>query len=211
MSGASSDASTLANPRELDLGLPVSYLGEGHSVASWLFTTDHKRIAILYALSITFFFFIGGAAATLVRLELFTPQGDVVGADTYNKLFSLHGIVMVWFFLIPSIPTTMGNFLLPLMIGARDLAFPKLNLISWYLNLAGGLLTLAAVLAGGIDTGWTFYVPYSTVFSNTFVTLAVLGVFVSGFSTIATGVNFIATVHYLRAPGMTWFRLPLFV
>ncbi|OHV16766.1 cytochrome c oxidase subunit I [Methylorubrum extorquens] len=211
MSGASSDASTLANPRELDLGLPVSYLGEGHSVASWLFTTDHKRIAILYALSITFFFFIGGAAATLVRLELFTPQGDVVGADTYNKLFSLHGIVMVWFFLIPSIPTTMGNFLLPLMIGARDLAFPKLNLISWYLNMAGGLLTLAAVLAGGIDTGWTFYVPYSTVFSNTFVTLAVLGVFVSGFSTIATGVNFIATVHYLRAPGMTWFRLPLFV
>jgi cytochrome c oxidase subunit 1 len=211
MSGASSDASTLANPRELDLGLPVSYLAEGRSVASWLFTTDHKRIAILYALSITFFFFIGGAAATLVRLELFTPEGNIVGADTYNKLFSLHGIVMVWFFLIPSIPTTMGNFLLPLMIGARDLAFPKLNLISWYLNMAGGLLTLAAVLAGGIDTGWTFYVPYSTVFSNTFVTLAVLGVFVSGFSTIATGVNFIATVHYLRAPGMTWFRLPLFV
>ncbi|GAN48721.1 cytochrome c oxidase subunit I [Methylobacterium organophilum] len=202
---------SLADPDELALGLPESYLAAGSTLGSWLTTTDHKRIAILYALSVTLFFFIGGAAATMVRLELFTPQADLVGADTYNKLFTLHGVIMVWFFLIPSIPTTFGNFLLPLMIGARDLAFPKLNLASWYLNVVGGLITAAAVVAGGIDTGWTFYVPYSTTFSNTAVTVGVLGVFVSGFSTIATGVNFIATTHLLRAPGMTWFRLPLFV
>ncbi len=206
----SASASALSDPQELDLRLPESYLAEGRSVRSWLLTTDHKRIAILYAITITFFFFMGGAAVTLVRMELFTPQADVVGADTYNKLFTFHGVVMVWFFLIPSIPNTLGNFLLPLMIGARDVAFPRLNLMSWYLNVGGGTLTVAAVLAGGIDTGWTFYVPYSTVFSNSFVALAVLGVFVTGFSSIATGVNFIATIHMLRAPGLTWFRLPLF-
>lgn len=149
----------LADPDELALGLPESYLAAGHTLGSWLTTTDHKRIAILYGLSITLFFFLGGAAATAVRLELFTPEADFVGSDTYNKLFTLHGVIMVWFFLIPSIPTTFGNFLLPLMIGARDLAFPKLNLVSWYLNLGGGLLAAVAVLAGGIDTGWTFYVP----------------------------------------------------
>jgi cytochrome c oxidase subunit 1 len=201
----------LADPDELDLRLPVSYLADGHSVRSWLLTIDHKRIAILYAITITLFFFIGGAAATLVRLELATPEADVLRADTYNKLFTLHGVVMVWFFLIPSIPNTLGNFLLPLMIGARDVAFPKLNLVSWYLNVGGGLLAVAALILGGVDTGWTFYVPYSTVFSNTWVSLTVLGVFTTGFSSIATGVNFIGTIHLLRAPGMTWFRLPLFV
>jgi cytochrome c oxidase subunit 1 len=190
---------------------PVDYLHDGRTLRSWLFTTDHKRIGILFALAITFFFFLGGIAIGVVRLELFTPAGDLVSDDTYNKLFTLHGVVMVWFFLIPSIPTTMGNFFLPLMIGAKDLAFPRLNLFSWYLYMAGALFTLAALIAGGVDTGWTFYTPYSTMFSNTNVMLAAIGVFVTGFSSVFTGINFIVTVHTLRAPGMKWFRLPLFV
>ena len=189
-----------------------SYLTEGGTtVRSWLLTTDHKRIAILYAAGITFFFFLGGAAATLIRAELVTPAGDLLTADQYNRAFTLHGVIMVWFFLVPSIPTTLGNFLLPLMIGADEVAFPKLNLFSWYLYLAGGLLTLFALLAGGVDTGWTFYTPFSTLYSNGHVLLAAAGVFVVGFSSIATGVNFIATVHLLRAKGLTWMRLPLFV
>ena len=154
---------------------------------------------------------MGGAAITAVRLELFTPNGGLLTSDTYNKLFSFHGIIMVWFFLVPSIPSTMGNFLLPLMIGAPDLAFPRLNLFSWYLTVAAGMLTVYALVAGGVDTGWTFYTPYSTMFSNSHVLAAAAGVFVVGFSSIATGVNFIATTHMMRAPGMTWFRLPLFV
>src|SRR5204862_587961 len=125
---------------------------------------DHKRIAILYAIAITGFFFIGGAAATLIRLELATPAGDLVSHDTYNKLFTAHGVIMVWLFLIPSIRSVFGNFLLPLMIGARDLAFPRLNLASWYVYVAGGAFTLVALLAGGVDTGWTFYTPFSTMF-----------------------------------------------
>ncbi len=188
-----------------------SYLTDGVSLKSWLLTTDHKRICVLYALTITAFFFLGGAAATLIRIQLFSPNGHLVSADGYNKLFTLHGVVMVWFFLVPSIPTTLGNFLLPLMIGARDVAFPKLNLLSWYLLIGGGALTVGALIAGGVDTGWTFYTPYSTLYSNTNVLLAVLGVFVVGFSSILTGVNFIATVHMLRTRGMSWFRLPLFV
>jgi cytochrome c oxidase subunit I len=188
-----------------------NYLDDGHTLASWLFTTDHKRIAILFAVSITFFFFLAGAAIGIVRLELLTPAQDLVSDDTYNKLFTIHGIVMVWFFLVPSIPATLGNFLLPLMIGAPDLAFPRINLLSWYLYIGGALFTLAALIAGGVDTGWTFYTPYSTMFSNGNVLLAAMGVFVVGFSSVLTGVNFIATIHALRAPGMTWFRLPLFV
>ena len=188
-----------------------SYLAAGHRVRSWLLTTDHKRIAILYFATITVFFLIGGAAATLMRLELFTPEADVVSADAYNKLFTLHGVIMVWFFLVPSIPTTLGNFVLPLAIGARDVAFPRLNLLSWYLTVAGGMLVLAALLAGGVDTGWTFYTPYSSLYSNSYVTLAAMGVFVAGFGTIATGLNFIVTVHTQRAPGLRWGRLPLFV
>jgi len=181
------------------------------SLRSWLITSDHKRIAILFSIAITAFFFVGGLAATLIRIELATPQGDVVSADTYNKLFTLHGIVMVWFFLIPSIPATLGNFVVPLMIGARDLAFPRLNLASWYLFMAGGLITLYAVFVGGIDTGWTFYTPFSTMYSNSHVVLAVTGVFIAGFSSILTGLNFIVTIHRLRAPGLTWYRLPLFL
>ncbi|MGN6277723.1 MAG: cytochrome c oxidase subunit I [Sphingomonas sp.] len=187
-----------------------SYLTAGTTLMSWLGTTDHKRIAILYAAAITFFFFLGGAAATLIRLELIEPAGHLLTNDEYNRTFTLHGVIMVWFFLVPSIPTTLGNFLLPMMIGAREVAFPRLNLFSWYLFLAGGLLTLFALLFGGVDTGWTFYTPFSTLYSNSNVLLAAAGVFVVGFSSIATGVNFLATIHMLRAKGMTWMRLPLF-
>jgi cytochrome c oxidase subunit 1 len=181
------------------------------SLRAWLTTRDHKRIAILYALAITFFFFLGGVAATLIRMNLIEPTGSLLTAETYNKTFTFHGVVMVWFFLIPSIPATLGNFLLPLMIGARDVAFPRLNLASWYLYVVGGLFTVAALILGGVDTGWTFYTPFSTMFSNTNVMLVVAGVFITGFSSIFSGLNFIVTIHSLRIKGMTWFRLPLFV
>jgi cytochrome c oxidase subunit 1 len=187
------------------------YLRVSYTLRSWLTTTDHKRIAWLYLVAITGFFFVGGAAATLIRIELATPQADLVSHDTYNKLFTAHGVVMVWLFLIPSIPSVLGNFLMPLMIGARDLAFPRLNLASWYIYVLGGIVTLAALVAGGVDTGWTFYTPLSTAFSRTHVVLVLLGVFIVGFSSILTGLNFIVTVHTMRAPGMGWFRLPLFV
>jgi cytochrome c oxidase subunit I len=187
------------------------YLNASLGWKSWLFTRDHKRIALLFLLTITFFFFLGGAFATMIRLELMTPQGDLFQAQTYNKLFSMHGIVMVFLFLLPSIPSVLGNFLVPLMIGARDLAFPRLNLLSWYLLVIGGIFTLWAIVAGGVDTGWTFYTPYSSLFSNTNVVLAVIGIFIAGFSSILTGLNFIVTIHKMRAPGMTWFRLPLFI
>lgn len=185
--------------------------GHRHTLSSWLLTTDHKRIGILYMVSITFFFLIGGVAATLMRMELLTPAGDLVTSSTYNKLFTLHGVVMVWFFLIPSIPTVLGNFLLPLMIGARDVAFPRLNLASWYLFMAGAVFALWAIVAGGVDTGWTFYTPYSSTYANGHVIAMATGIFIAGFSSIATGLNFIVTTHMLRAPGLTWFRLPLFV
>ncbi|MCA1620321.1 MAG: cbb3-type cytochrome c oxidase subunit I [Acidobacteria bacterium] len=189
----------------------VNYLNADYGIKSWLLTKDHKRIGILYLISVTFFFAIGGAYAAAIRLELLTPLGDLMQSHTYNKVFTHHGIMMVFFFLIPSIPTTLGNFLVPMMIGAKDLAFPRINLLSWYIYMVGGALTFAALLFGGVDTGWTFYVPYSTNFSNTYVTLAGLGIFINGFSSILTGLNFIVTVHTMRAPGMTWFRLPLFI
>jgi cytochrome c oxidase subunit 1 len=198
-------ATTAFPPRARD------YINANYSARSWLLTIDHKRIAILYMLSITLFFFIGGAAATVIRLNLLTPAGNLVSAETYNKLFTIHGVIMVWFFLIPSIPAVLGNFLLPLMIGARDLAFPRLNLASWYVYILGGLFTFAMLIAGGVDTGWTFYTPFSTMYSNSHVVAAILGIFIVGFSSIFTGLNFIVTVHTMRAPGLTWFRLPLFV
>jgi cytochrome c oxidase subunit I len=188
-----------------------NYLNKEYGVASWLFTTDHKRIALLYLLSITFFFFIGGFFALLIRLELLTPAGDLVQADTYNKLFTMHGQVMVFFFLIPAVPAVLGNFLIPLMIGAKDLAFPRINLLSWYLYIIGGLFMMYTILNGGVDTGWTFYTPLSTQFLDTHVVAAALAIFVAGFSSILTGLNFIVTIHRMRAPGMTWSRLPLFV
>ncbi len=188
-----------------------TYLNRSYRVRSWLLTIDHKRIGILFMISITLFFMVGGAAATLIRLNLMNPGGGLVRADTYARLFTLHGVIMVWFFLIPSIPTVFGNFLLPIMIGARDVAFPKLNLASWYLFIIGGTFTLLALIMGGVDTGWTFYTPYSSSFANTHVVLVIVGIFIVGFSSIFTGINFIVTVHKMRAPGMTWFRLPLFI
>jgi cytochrome c oxidase subunit I len=188
-----------------------SYLDAPYGLKAWLLTRDHKRIAMLYLISITFFFAVGGLFAAGIRLELLTPQGDVFSADMYNRLFTMHGIVMIFFFLIPSIPATLGNFLMPIMIGAKDLAFPRINLLSWYLYIIGGVIALIVLATGGIDTGWTFYTPYSAIGSNTNVTLAIVGVFVAGFSSILTGFNFVVTVHRMRAPGMTWFRLPLFV
>ena len=189
----------------------VHYLNVSYGVKSWLLTTDHKRIALLYLLTITLFFIVGGAFAVLLRLELMTPQGDLVQSETYNKLFTMHGLVMVFFFLIPSIPAVLGNFLVPMMIGARDLAFPRLNLASWYIFTLGGLFTLSAVVSGGVDTGWTFYTPYSSTYANTNVIATALGVFITGFASILTGLNFIVTIHKMRAPGLTWFRLPLFI
>jgi len=188
-----------------------SYLDAPHGLKSWLLTKDHKRIAMLYLISITIFFAIGGAFAAGVRLELLTPRGDLMSPDTYNKMFTLHGVVMIFFFLIPSVPATLGNFLIPIMIGAKDLAFPRINLLSWYLYVVGGLLAILVVARGGLDTGWTFYTPFSTQASTTNVTLAASGAFIAGFSSILTGFNFIVTVHRMRAPGLTWFRLPLFV
>src|SRR5262245_34853560 len=189
----------------------TNYLNANYGIKSWLLTIDHKRIAILYLLSVTVFFFIGSLFAIGIRMELLTPAGDFVQPDTYNKLFTMHGIIMVFFFLIPSIPAVLGNFLVPMMIGAKDLAFPRLNLMSWYIYMLGGAFTLWAVATGGVDTGWTFYTPYSSTYSNTNVILAALGIFITGFSSILTGLNFIVTIHRMRAPGLTWFRLPLFI
>jgi cytochrome c oxidase subunit 1 len=189
----------------------LNYLNNGHGLASWLLTKDHKRIALLYLVSITAFFALGGFFAMLIRLELITPAGDMLQSETYNKMFTMHGVVMVFFFLIPSIPAVLGNFLLPIMLGAKDLAFPRINLLSWYIYMLGAAFTMAAALSGGVDTGWTFYTPYSTAAANSHVMLAGVGVFITGFSSILTGLNFIVTTHRMRAPGMTWFRLPLFV
>ena len=188
-----------------------TYISVDYALRSWLLTTDHKRIAILYLVSITLMFFVGGAAATVMRLNLLTPNSVLVDGETYNKLFTMHGVIMVWFFLIPSIPAVLGNFLVPLMIGARDLAFPRLNLLSWYIYIVGALFTLGALLMGGVDTGWTFYTPFSTTASTTNVVATAVGIFIVGFSSILTGLNFIVSIHRLRAPGLTWFRLPLFL
>jgi len=188
-----------------------NYLNDGYSLKSWLLTKDHKRIAILYLLSITFFFALGGLFALLIRLELLTPQGDLMQSETYNKMFTMHGIVMIFFFLVPSIPAVFGNFLVPIMIGARDLAFPRLNLASWYVYMVGAAFAMYAIVSGGVDTGWTFYTPYSTGHANTHVISTAVGILIMGFSSIFTGLNFIVTIHRMRAPWMTWFRLPLFI
>ena len=201
----------VGTPSELLLLPKKSYLNSEYGLKSWLLTQDHKRIALLYLFTTSFFFVIGGTAASLIRLELLTPAGDLVTSDTYNKLFSIHGIIMVFFFLVPVAPAVLGNFLIPLMIGAKDVAFPKINLVSWYLFVLGGCVELYMMLFGGVDTGWTFTTPLSTHFVNTNVIAAAMGIFIAGFSSILTGLNFIVTIHRLRAPGITWFRLPLFI
>ncbi len=189
----------------------INYLNHDFSITSWLFSLDHKRIGLLYLVTITLMFLLGGALAGAIRLELLTPKGDFLTADTYNKAFTAHGIIMLFFFLIPSIPAVLGNFLVPLMIGAKDVAFPRLNLLSYYLYFAGSVIALSALLLGGVDTGWTFYTPFSSTYSNSYVIVMAVGLFVVGFSSILTGLNFIITVHRMRCPGLTWFRLPLFI
>jgi len=189
-----------------------SYQGrEGHTWKSWLFTLDHKRIAILYLVSVTLMFFVGGFGAMIVRLNLLSPHGAIVEPQTYNRMFSMHGVVMVFFFLVPVIPAVLGNFFIPMMLGAKDLAFPVVNLLSWYLYVIGALVGITAMVAGGVDTGWTFYTPLSTQYAYDNVSLTIVGIFLAGFSSILTGLNFIITIHKMRAPGLTWFRLPLFV
>jgi cytochrome c oxidase subunit 1 len=199
-------------PDQGTAGVPKkNYLTQENGLLSWLLTRDHKRIAILYLLTTGFFFVIGGMAAAIIRLELLTPTGDLVASDTYNKLFSIHGIIMVFFFLVPIAPAVLGNFLIPMMIGAKDVALPRINLLSWYLFTIGGCVELYMMIVGGVDTGWTFTTPLSTHYVNTNVIAAAMGIFIAGFSSILTGLNFIVTIHKMRAPGMTWFRLPLFI
>src|SRR3982751_903560 len=161
-----------------------NYVTHDYGALSWLLTKDHKRIAILYLFSITAMFILGGFFAVAMRIELLTPEGDLLTSDTYNKFFTLHGIVMIFFFLIPSIPAVLGNFLLPIQLGAKDLAFPRINLLSWYIFMLGGPGATIILIFGGIDTGWTFYAPFSTMFSNTLVVPAAVTVFITGFSSI---------------------------
>ena len=187
-----------------------TYLNEKTTLRSWLVTHDHKRIAIMFFIAVTLSLIIGGVFALLLRIELLRPGPVFLDGYDYNRLFTAHGVIMVFMFLIPSIPTVFGNFMLPIMLGAKDVAFPRLNLASFYVYVSGAILVFIGVFAGGLDTGWTFYTPYSTT-SPTAVTVSVLGVFVLGMSSILTGLNFIVTVHTLRAPGITWMRLPLFV
>jgi len=188
-----------------------NYLNAEEGLMSWLLTKDHKRIAILYLIAVTVFFAVGGMFAVLIRLELATPAGDLLDSNTYNKVFTMHGVVMIFFFLIPSIPATLGNFLIPLMIGAKDLAFPRINLLSWYVYMLAGVFGIFVLVTGGVDTGWTFYTPFSSSYSNGYVVMTAMAAFIMGFSSILTGLNFLVTVHRMRAPGLTWFRLPLFV
>ncbi|HEX3344158.1 MAG TPA: cbb3-type cytochrome c oxidase subunit I [Polyangiaceae bacterium] len=187
-----------------------NYLNVAHTVASWAFTTDHKRIGVLYLFTTVAMLALGGAFALVMRTHLLTPGGALLDQYAYDRTFTMHGIVMVWLFMIPSIPAAFGNFLLPIMIGAKDVAFPRLNLLSYYIYVVGALWVILALWMGGCDTGWTFYTPYSA-HSPSAVVPTVFGIFIVGWSTIITGVNFIVTIHTMRARGVTWFRLPLFV
>lgn len=188
----------------------VNYLNKTKGLKSWIFTLDHKRIGVLYLFSIMAAFFLGGVFAILIRLELLSPEKVLMDAQTYNQVFTLHGAVMIFLFIIPSIPAALGNFLLPQMIGAKDVAFPKLNLASWWIYIFGSIFAVISIATGSVDTGWTFYTPYSTT-TNTSVIAMTLGVFILGFSSIFTGLNFIVTIHKMRTPGQQWFKLPLFV
>jgi cytochrome c oxidase subunit 1 len=187
-----------------------NYLNTPRGIASWLFTLDHKRIGILYLWAMMGAFALGGFLAMLIRLELLSPSEVMMDADTYNQVFTLHGAVMIFLFIIPSIPAALGNFVLPQMLGAKDVAFPRLNLASWYVYVAGSIFAVVSIYLNAVDTGWTFYTPYSTESTGS-VVMMTLGVFILGFSSIFTGLNFIVTIHKLRLPGQTWFKLPLFV
>ncbi|MGE6758149.1 cytochrome c oxidase subunit I [Corallococcus interemptor] len=193
-----------------DHGHHPSYLTDGTTVKSWLLTVDHKRIGIMYMAWVLLFFLVGGIFALLIRIELLTPGPTIMDAMTYNRVFTLHGIVMIFLFMIPAIPAIFGNFMLPLMLGAKDVAFPRLNLLSLYVYLAGAGFALWGMLNGGLDTGWTFYTPYSA-HTTTTVAPVLFGAFIIGFSSILTGMNFIVTAHTMRAPGITWFKMPLMV
>ena len=198
-------------PTALQEETRVNYLNHDYSLASWLLTVDHKRIGMLYLIFASIFFMMGGIAVSLVRLNLISPHGAILELDQYNKAFTAHGTIMLFLFLIPVIPGVLGNFLVPMMIGAKDMAFPKLNLASYYVWVAGALFFVWQLMVGGLDTGWTLYPPYSSKYSHTSVMYAGLGIFITGFSSILTGINIIATVHKMRCPGMTWGRLPLFI
>jgi cytochrome c oxidase subunit 1 len=188
-----------------------SYLVEpATGLKSWFTTLDHKRIGVMFLIAVSIAFALGGFFALLIRLELLTPGPTVMDAMTYNRIFTLHGVVMIFLFMIPAIPSGFGNFFLPIMIGAKDVAFPRLNLLSWYIYLVGAAIAVYGMVNGGTDTGWTFYTPYSTT-TATRVVPVLLGAFVIGFSSILTGLNFIVTTHTMRAQGLTWGRLPLFV
>ncbi len=194
-----------------ELAIPdYNFLKYPKGLKSWLFTLDHKRIGIMYFAAITFFFFIGGILALLIRTELISNHNQMFSSQTYNELFTLHGAIMIFLFIIPSVPAILGNFILPIMLGAKDVAFPRLNLASWYVYVFGSLFCIFSIISGSVDTGWTFYTPYSTTTSTSVVSMT-LGVFILGFSSIFTGLNFIVTIHKLRAPGMSWFKMPLMV
>ena len=206
----SADAVTLdSNGKEPSY---LDYKGKYSGIRGWIFSTDHKRIGILYMIGILTFFIAGAIFGFLMRLELISPGETIMSAQTYNRFFTLHGVIMIFLFIIPGIPAIFGNFFLPILIGAKDVAFPRLNLFSWYLYLTGGILALLSIVmpGGPADTGWTFYIPYS-VRTDTNVIFSLSAAFVLGFSSILTGLNFVTTVHRLRAPGMTWFKMPLSV
>jgi cytochrome c oxidase subunit 1 len=190
----------------------LDYKGKHPGILGWLLSTDHKRIGILYLIGVLTFFLAGATVGLLMRLELISPGETIVSAQTYNKFFTLHGVIMVFLFIIPGIPAVFGNFFLPILIGAKDVAFPRLNLLSWYLYATGGILALLSIVmpGGPADTGWTFYIPYS-VRTDTNVLFSLSAAFILGFSSILTGLNFVTTVHRLKAPGMTWFKMPLSV
>ncbi len=194
----------------MESAVNVNYLNAKKGILSWLFTLDHKRIGVLYLFSIMIAFLIGGVFAILIRLELLTPGQTIMGAQAYNQVFTLHGAIMIFLFIIPSIPAALGNFLLPLMIGAKDVAFPKLNLASWWIYIFGSIFAVYSLATNAVDTGWTFYTPYSTQTTTSVVSMT-LGVFILGFSSIFTGLNFIVTIHKMRAPGVTWYEMPLMV
>jgi cytochrome c oxidase subunit 1 len=201
------EGTLVQNPEEISF---YKYKGRFKGILSWLLTTDHKRIGILYMCCMLSFFFIAVSLGVLMRIEMLAPGGPIMKPQTYNALFTLHGVIMIFLFIIPGIPAIFGNFFLPILVGAKDVAFPRLNLLSWYLYIIGAGIAVISIFGGPMDTGWSFYVPYSLRTTSN-VTMGVFGALVIGFSSILTGLNFITTIHRLRAPGMKWFKMPLFV